>query len=36
MIKCTFNRSVMCGSIKQVDSSGDNSDSCLEGGRLES
>lgn len=36
MIKWTFNRSVTWGSIKQVDSSGDISDSCLGGGRLES
>jgi len=36
MIKYTFNRSVICSSIKQVDSSGDIFYSCLGGGRLES
>lgn len=36
MIKWTSNRSVTWGSIKQVDSNGDISDSCLGGGRLES
>ena len=34
--KMDLNRSVIWGSIKQVDSCGDISDLCLGGGRLES